>query len=117
MIMNGFRIFLYALIFIVGGYTSKVLLEDGFLILFEIFFAQIQAWQWPGQFNVDFSTFLALSALWTAWRHCFSLKGLLMGMVAFVFGMGFLAPYLLWLTYQTNDIYHVFAGDQLKATA
>jgi hypothetical protein len=30
---------------------------------------------WSGQFNLDFMTFLGLSAVWVAWRHQFTRGG------------------------------------------
>ena len=46
--------------------------------------------------------FLGLSAIWVAWRHHFSGAGLALGVVAFVGGMMFLAPYLLWASAQAR---------------
>ncbi len=50
---------------------------------------------WPGQFNLDFMGFLALSAIWVAWRHQFSAGGLGLAVLAFFGGMLFLSIYLL----------------------
>ena len=50
---------------------------------------------WPGQFNLDFMTFLSLSALWFAWRHQFSPAGVVLGVVGFFGGRTVLAPYLV----------------------
>ncbi len=63
--------------------------------LFTPFFGELTAFTWSGQFNFDFSTYLMLSGIWIAWRHQFSLSGILMAIVAAIFGILFFAPYLL----------------------
>ena len=55
-----------------------------------IFFGDMAKFTWPGQFNLDFTTFLMLSGLWVAWRHHFSASGLILGAIAVVGGMLFL---------------------------
>lgn len=62
--------------------------------LFGVFFGDMRALGWPGQFNLDFTILLALSALWVAWRHHFSGAGLLLGLTAFVGGALFLTAYV-----------------------
>jgi len=62
-----------------------------------VFFGDIAAWRWPGQFNLDFTMMLFLSASWTAWRNAFSALGLALALVAFVGGAGFMLPYLTYL--------------------
>jgi hypothetical protein len=63
--------------------------------LLPIFFGDIAALGWNGQFNLDFLGFLLLSGLWVAWRHHFSAAGLALGLVAVFGGMLFLSIYLL----------------------
>ncbi len=62
--------------------------------LFGVFLGDLRAMGWPGQFNLDFTILLALSALWVAWRHGFSGAGLLLGLTAFFGGALFLTAYL-----------------------
>jgi hypothetical protein len=57
---------------------------------------------WAGQFNLDFTGFLIVSALWTSWRNNFSVQGLLLGALAFFGGMLFLTIYLLYLSFETR---------------
>jgi len=71
----------------------------GFL---QIFFGDIAAFGWPGQFNLDFLLLLALSALWVAWRHEYSTGGLLLAVAAFFGGAGFLLPYLAIASWQSG---------------
>ncbi len=79
--------------------------------LFTPFFADIKSVNWAGQFNVDFSSYLLLSALWVAWREQFSAKGIISALVASVFGIMFLAPYLLIATIvHKGDIKKVLIG-------
>jgi len=72
------------------------------LNLFPVFFGDIGAMGWPGQFNLDFLGMLMRSALWTAWRNEFTPKGLLLGLLALLVGAPFLAIYLLVLSAQTR---------------
>jgi hypothetical protein len=97
--MTGFRMVLVAAWFALAFYTGAVIAEHG-LGLLPVFFGDIAAVKWPGQFNADFLCFLGLSAIWTAWRNSFSPFGLALAAVAFVGGAGFLLPYLLILSIQ-----------------
>lgn len=67
-----------------------------------IFFGDIAKMEWPGQFNLDFTFMLTLSALWVAWRNAFSALGLALGLFALFGGALFLSAYLLVLSLQTN---------------
>jgi len=105
-----FRSLLAAMLIAVSIYTALVIAQHGWN-LFPIFFGDIAAMTWPGQFNVDFTGFLILSALWTAWRNHFSPLGLALAAVAFVGGMMFLTIYLLVVSGQTKgDIRAVLLG-------
>jgi hypothetical protein len=77
----------------VFAYTAIVSTNHG-LGLLPIFFGDIMAMGWPGQFNVDFTGFLTLAAVWVAWRHHFSTMGLVLAVVAFFGGSLFLTAYL-----------------------
>jgi hypothetical protein len=92
--MTGVRIFLAALLLVLGGYTLVVASRHGWDLL-PVFFGDIAALTWNGQFNMDFLGFLLLSGLWVAWRHHFSAAGLGLGLVAVFGGMLFLGTYLL----------------------
>ncbi|MEQ1785039.1 MAG: hypothetical protein ABMA14_27150 [Hyphomonadaceae bacterium] len=92
--MMGFRILLVLILLVLTGYTAIVIANHGWNLL-AVFFGDMAAIAWPGQFNLDFMGFLTLAALWTAWRHDFSAAGLLLGLVAFFGGMMFMTVYLL----------------------
>lgn len=93
--MNLFRAYLVLVVLGLGAYTLVVGSHHGWHLL-PVFFGDIAAMTWPGQFNLDFLGFLSLSGLWVAWRHHFTPAGLALGLVAVFGGMMFLAPYLLW---------------------
>ena len=99
--MAAFRVFLAIVIVCSSTYTVAVGLDHGWNLL-PIFFSNIAAMTWSGQFNLDFTMFLALSGLWLAWRHHFSAGGLVLGVLGFFGGMMVLAPYLLYASYQAN---------------
>lgn len=79
--------------------------------LFPIFVESIRSMGWPGQFNLDLLTYLILSGLWIAWRHQFSVMGILLGLAASIIGMLFFAPYLLVISlYGKGDINELLLG-------
>jgi hypothetical protein len=104
--MNGFRAILIGLWLVLAVYTGFVVSEHG-LNLLPVFFGDIATVAWPGQFNLDFLCFLILSSLWTAWRNSYSALGLLLALVAFFAGAGFLLPYLLYCSFEARGDMHV----------
>ncbi|MEM7329148.1 MAG: hypothetical protein AAF437_10430 [Pseudomonadota bacterium] len=94
---------LYALIFlaVLTVYTGIVMANHG-ANLVPIFFNDMAAMAWPGQFNLDFMGFLILSALWVGWRHEYSLVGWLLTPLALFGGMMFLTIYLLIVSFRVN---------------
>ena len=100
---------------VLAGYTAVVIARHG-LGLLPIFFGDMGRFAWPGQFNLDFLCFLILSALWTAWRNSFSAKGMLLAIVAFFGGAGFLLPYLLLLSFKEHgDVAAMLTGQPHSA--
>lgn len=92
--MRAFRISLAIAWTVLVPYTGTVMAEHGMGLL-PIFFGDVARLGWPGQFNLDFTIMLGLSATWVAWRHRFSGVGLALAVVALFGGAGFLCPYLL----------------------
>lgn len=99
--MSAFRTLLSIIILTVGAYTAVVVADHG-LTLYPVFFGDIAAMAWPGQFNLDFLCMLALSGLWVSWRNAFSPAGLMLGFGALMLGAPFLAVYLLVLSFSTD---------------
>ncbi len=100
------RPFYFALMVMWGAlafYTGKVVADYG-LNLFPYFFGDMADWTWPGQFNLDFTMMLVLSASWTAWRNRFSPAGIALAIVAFFGGAGFLLPYLTYLAWKHGGV-------------
>ena len=87
------RILLASIFLVIVAYTVVVIANHG-LGLFPIFFGDIGAMAWPGQFNLDFMGFLLLSGFWMAWRHQFSGKGLALGVCGLFLGAPMLTAYL-----------------------
>ncbi|MBU6155586.1 MAG: hypothetical protein KJS87_01525 [Alphaproteobacteria bacterium] len=94
---------------VLTGYTLIVIQNHGMNLL-PVFFGDMAAMAWPGQFNLDFLGFLVLSALWTAWRNGFSALGLVLAVIAFFGGMAFLSIYLLILSLGTDSIRDILLG-------
>ena len=99
--MRIFRVLLGLMMLSVVVYTLATGVILG-LNLLPIFFGDMAAVTWSGQFNLDFTFFLLLTGLWIAWRHQFSPGGLALGFISAVGGMLVVAPYLLFATFQAN---------------
>ena len=109
--MTLFRLFLFACLAAIASYTSVTIAHHGINLL-PVFVGDMAEMAWPGQFNLDFTCFLALSALWVSWRHQFSPAGLALGVIAFFGGMLFLSIYLLIHTGRSRgDIRAVLLGE------
>ncbi len=91
--MRAFQILMVVLFAVIAAYTAVVMINHG-PNLFPVFFGDILAMSWAGQFNVDFTSFLTLSAVWLAWRHHFTPAGLALGVLGFFGGGLFLCAYL-----------------------
>ncbi len=108
--MVKFRILLAVFIIFICVYTGIVIYNHG-LNLFPVFFGDMYAMTWPGQFNLDFMCLLILSGFWLSWRHHFSPAGLIFGFLGLVGGTMFLAPYLLIVSYSAKgDIKEILLG-------
>jgi len=101
--MIAFRSMLGAMLLALAAYTLRVISEAGLGPLFPTFFGDMAKFGWPGQFNLDFTFMLALSATWVAWRHRFSVPGLALATLAFFGGAMFLTIYLLVASLAAGD--------------
>jgi hypothetical protein len=99
--MFAFRVLLVLIFSVVLTYTGYVGATMGWNFM-PVFFADIFALTWPGQFNLDFSCMLLLSGLWMAWRHQFSLWGIALGLFALVGGSPWLCSYLFVTSIQSR---------------
>ena len=71
----------------------------------------VEEGRWPGQFNADFLSLLALSALWTGWRNGWSPSGWALAVLAFLLGGGFAMAYILVLLHrERGDMGRVLMG-------
>lgn len=105
-----FKALLISLTAAIAIYTFFAIQNEG-LNLFAVLFSNILAMGWSGQFNLDFASYLLLSALWVMWRGGFSASSIAMGMAAAVLGILFFAPYLLYLMATANgNIRQVILG-------
>lgn len=81
--------------------------------LFQVFISNITSLTWNGQFNLDFSCYLALSGLWIMWRNKFNLRYVLFGLAAMILGIILFAPYVLYLLSTENgDIKKTLIGER-----
>lgn len=109
--MTAFRGFLGAIFVVIAGYTFVVASNHGMNLL-PVFFGDMAAMAWPGQFNLDFMCMLLLSGLWISWRHQFSATGLVLGLFAVFGGALFLSAYLLFMSFRVRgDIRALLLGE------
>ncbi len=93
------------------GYTLYTAQSQGWNLL-QVFVQNIMSLSWNGQFNLDFSCYLTLSALWIMWRNQFSVKSIAIGVTAMVIGIMAFANYLLYLlTIEKGDLRKVLIGN------
>jgi hypothetical protein len=93
-------------------YTGFAIQNEGWT-LFTIFTNNIAALNWNGQFNADFSCYLALSGIWIMWRNKFSISSIIFAVIAAIIGIIVFAPYLLYLlTKEKGDLKKVLLGDR-----
>ncbi|AXU18758.1 hypothetical protein C7W88_06420 [Novosphingobium sp. THN1] len=109
-----FRTYLIVAWLALAIFTAVVMANHG-SGLFPIFFADIAAAGWPGQFNADFTTMLTLSALWCGWRGNWSAMAIAHALLAFVGGGIVLMATLLILHVRHNgDMRQVLLGDRAR---
>jgi len=109
--MTLFRVFLATCLIAIVGYTSITIANHGANLL-PVFFGDMAKMAWPGQFNLDFMTFLMLAGIWVAWRHRFSANGIALGVIAVFGGMLFLSAYLLVHSVKTRgDVNALLLGE------
>ena len=108
--MSSFRTLLVIFFAYILGYTVTVGVNHGWNLL-AVFFVDMAAMTWAGQFNSDFMSFLTLSGLWLAWRHHFSAVGIALGVLGFFGGAPVLTAYLFFASLQANgDVKELFLG-------
>ena len=113
--MNAFRALLVTIIVGVGIYTSTTIANHG-PALFGVFFGDMMAMAWPGQFNLDFMCFLIFSGLWLAWRHHFSPGGIALGIGGVLLGAPYLSIYLLITSFRVHgDVRMLLLGEARAA--
>lgn len=93
-------------------YTTYAIKNEGWT-LFQIVVNNITSFSWNGQFNLDFSCYLALSGIWILWRNKFSISSIICALVAMIVGIMAFAPYLLYLlAKEKGNIKNVLLGDR-----
>lgn len=92
--MSFLRALCIALLAVLAIYTVIVVINHG-ANLVPVYFADLASWTWTGQFVLDFTTYLLLSALWVAWRHHFTPAGIGLAVLAGVGGMLVFSIYLI----------------------
>ena len=114
--MLALRLLLVVLFGVVLVYTGIVGATHGWNVL-TVFLGDIAAMNWSGSFNLDFTCYLLLAALWVAWRSHFSPAGLALGVLAALGGTLVLAPYLIYASVQAGgDVKALLIGKRRAAS-
>ena len=114
--MLAFRIFLLTIVANLLVYTGIVGTTHGWNFG-PVFFNDILAMNWAGQFNMDFSCLLLLAGLWLAWRHQFSVLGIGLGLFQLVGGAPFLCSYLFFASLRAQGDMQVLLMGPERARA
>ena len=113
--MTLLRLYAFVFLIVLVVYTAIVMANHGGNLV-PIFFNDMAAMAWPGQFNLDFMGFLMLSGLWIGWRHEYSLIGWLLTPLALFGGMLFLTIYILIQSFRLNgDLKALLIGERRAA--
>lgn len=110
-IMTLFRIFLVFFLALLSVYTVMAGQEFGWNLI-SVFFAELLAVNWQGQFNLDFAGYLSLFAIWCVWRNEYSPLSWGLAVVGASAGMLFLTIYLLYLSFTTSDAKTMLIGER-----
>ena len=111
--MTTFRLLLVVQLVVLTIYTVIVGVDHGWNF-FPAYFGVLALFDWPGQFTADFTIFLILAGLWTAWRGHFTGRAIARGFLAMGLGTGFIASYLLFLSWkERGDMPRMLVGDRI----
>ena len=114
--MTSFRLLVVALFALLLVYTGITVSNEGWNF-YPVYFADVAGFSWRGQFDVDFSCFLILSAVWLMWRHHFSAAGIISAICVSTLGALFLTAYLLVASFNANgDVSEILLGKKRIAT-
>lgn len=113
--MTVLRIYLVALFAGLAAYTLVVGAQQGWDLV-PVFVSNVTRLTWSGQFNLDFMSYVSISAIWIAWRHQFRAAGIVMGAIAFFGGILVFAPYLVWASVKAGGDTLVFLLGKDRAT-
>ena len=112
--MRAFRVLLVAMTIGIYIYTVIVGMNYGWNII-PVITEGIGSLTWPGQFHLDFAFYLILSGIWLAWRHDFSVGGIVLGILGALLGMALFAPYLLIISLRSQGNVKVLVLGEVRA--
>ena len=107
--MRVLTVFLSLALIGVSVYTLLTVTQHGWNFM-QVFLTDLFCLTWRGQFNLDFMTYLMLSALWVAWRGGFSAGAIGLALGASVLGMPYLAAYILIQMRKVDSLEELLLG-------
>jgi len=79
----------------------------------DIFSADVAALNWRAQFDVDLLAHMLLVGIWIAWRHKFSVGGIVLGLLC-IMGSLFSLLYVVYLSFHhKGNIVAMLVGDRI----
>jgi NADH:ubiquinone oxidoreductase subunit 2 (subunit N) len=114
--MGNIRLVSALMLLVMVVYTVFVVMNHGVNFVPE-YIGNIVAMNWAGQFQMDFTCYLILSALWVAWRHEFSGAGIGLAVCAVCGGMLFFAAYVLVTALQEKGDVQAFVVGKRRGSA
>ena len=115
--MTALRSLVLVLFTTLALYTAITISKEGINFI-PGFVGDLSTLGWRGQVNLDFVTYLVLSAVWVAWRHRFSTIGIGLSVVVMVGAMMLFAPYLFYAIWQSKgDVRAFLLGENLTTEA
>lgn len=107
---GALRLLLVLMVASVVVYTYFTMQVDGWNF-FQATWEHLVSMQWKGQFTLDFLYFLLLTGLWIMWRNKYSSTAVFFGLMAMMWGLLFIGPYLIHLiTNAKGDLRTVLLG-------
>jgi hypothetical protein len=95
--------------------TVMAIRNEGIAAAGDTFANDVAALGWRGQFDMELLAYMALMAVWLAWRKSFSVLGLAMVLLCFTVGVTFSLIYVVLLSiHHQGDMKKILMGDNAE---
>ena len=108
--MMYFRTLLLVVWLIVVYFTVRAIESEGLAVAADVFSSDMSALNWRSQFNIDLISHMLLAGVWVAWRHRFSVSGILLGLLCINGGLFTLLYVLAISLIHKGDVTKILMG-------